>query len=242
MSADKSVDGELASVAFIHEMAFNLGINETVINVIDTTINNSMSLMSKSPDLADLLTKIIKKQNFIYEHSLLTSYVAGAIAIQMSWQTNATLQKLSIAALLHDVSLEAIDDFDDKKIEALDNLNEANLDRKEKQMIRNHPAQSAEMIKNNQFIPPNTDWIIRAHHEKPDGSGFPNGLDAISISPLAALFILAETFSRKIYRSGINPLKVQVALREMKEEFNRGNFTKPLEGLIKIFDLNGIKI
>ena len=30
------------------------------------------------------------------------------------------------------------------------------------------------------------------HHERPDGSGYPRGLNATQISPLGALFIIAE--------------------------------------------------
>jgi len=234
---EQTVDAQLSSVAFIHELVGNIGINSAVIEIIDDTLKSGINIIKKDDRLSMLINQMIKKQNFIYEHSLLTSYICGAMAVKMSWHTESTLQKLTIAALLHDVSLDQYnDEFTDDQIMALDNLRDSNLSSREKKIIRDHPANAAEMFTNNDLIPPNVDWIVKSHHEKPDGSGFPNGLDARTISPLACLFIIAETFARKVYAQGTSPNKLITIVNEIKQEFDKGNFKKPLEGLIKIME------
>jgi response regulator RpfG family c-di-GMP phosphodiesterase len=41
-------------------------------------------------------------------------------------------------------------------------------------------------------VPSDVEQIVAQHHERPDGTGFPRGLNSKFITPLSALFIIAQ--------------------------------------------------
>ncbi len=66
----------------------------------------------------------------------------------------------------------------------------------DQKIFLSHPKDGGSLVKRYfSSAPPDTDVLIMQHHELPDGSGFPFGLKAERISPLAALFIISNDFS-----------------------------------------------
>ncbi len=103
---------------------------------------------------------------------------------------------LKRGALLHDIG----------KIGISDNIlrKSGRLDASEWDLMQKHPSIGAEIVKG---IPSLKDTltIIANHHERWDGSGYPNGLVAQEIPLLARIFIVADVFdaltSHRPYRT-----------------------------------------
>lgn len=119
------------------------------------------------------------------------------------------LQRLRIAALLHDVGkINTYEDIVDKK----DKLSDEEL-----RMIRMHPIQSAEILLPlnplKEVIP-----IIRQHHERYDGKGYPDGLRGDEIILEARILAIADAYEAmrtdRSYRPG---LSVEEAVAELKK-------------------------
>lgn len=65
--------------------------------------------------------------------------------------------------------------------------------------------------------------IIRSHHERQDGSGYPDGLRGEDVPLLARIMQLADIFDALTTERSYKPaLTCEEALRQMQEEVNRG--------------------
>jgi len=88
--------------------------------------------------------------------------------------------------------------------------------------IREHPLQSARMIREISFLEPLC-RIILCHHERYDGEGYPRGLKAEDIPLAARMILLSETYEALItprpYRP--EPLTEDRALDVIRSESGR---------------------
>jgi putative nucleotidyltransferase with HDIG domain len=89
------------------------------------------------------------------------------------------------------------------------------LDDEEFAAIKRHPTVGAEMLRDIDFLVPALD-VVRHHHERYDGRGYPYGLAGERIPPLARMVSVVDAFdamtSTRSYRKA---LPVDVALREL---------------------------
>jgi HD-GYP domain-containing protein (c-di-GMP phosphodiesterase class II) len=84
--------------------------------------------------------------------------------------------------------------------------------------MRNHPNIGARIVEGILFLQ-DTLPIIRYHHERWDGSGYPAGLKKGEIPIQARIFAVADVFdaltSKRIYRNQSSP---EEAIQYMKEQ------------------------
>ena len=117
---------------------------------------------------------------------------------------------VSFGAALHDIGkLGVYEDILNKSSE---------LTEKEWKVIKSHPEIGANIIKDMKFLESASD-LVRHHHERLDGSGYPDGLRGEEISIGARIVAIADSFDamtsnrpyRKAlsYREGINQLNKQ---------------------------------
>lgn len=232
----KGSDIHVESLESIHKNMQNFGLTPAVAELTKKTIESSIQMVKKSKDIGDLLNKMKKSGDYLYEHSMMISYIATAIAKNTEWGSDATAFKLSLAAMMHDMTLE---DHAMAKIQTLDDPNLSKYSPERLEKYKNHPLDAAKLISVGKEFPPDVDFIVAQHHERPDGSGFPRGLSKLRIAPLSCVFILAHVFVTKIEELGgdFSSDNREVALKELsKEMFTTGNFKKPFEGLLKIFN------
>lgn len=97
-----------------------------------------------------------------------------------------SMEHLRWGAYLHDVGKVAIPD---KVL-----LKPGRLDPTEWQIMQRHGALGEAMLMGLGFIPKEVLGIVRYHHERWDGSGYPDGLQGDSIPLLARIFSIADVF------------------------------------------------
>lgn len=94
------------------------------------------------------------------------------------------LQLIEIGALLHDIGKLGIRDAILRKSEPGD---------EEQNILRKHPSRGANIVSDIPFLKKVTD-IIRHHHERYDGTGYPDGLSGEDIPIGARLVAVADAF------------------------------------------------
>lgn len=165
--------------------------------------------------------------------ALLTSYLTSAMIEQFSWSNDEVKEKVVMAAMLCDLTLTPEDFFHMKNT-----LNSKDLPQK----VFNHPVEVALKIEDDsKFVPAETITIIRQHHERPNGKGYPKGLGYKHIANLTAIFIVANYFCEQAFNSEYNeenkgPITKKV-LNQVKEKFYSGPFRKSSEALLHIFNV-----
>lgn len=93
------------------------------------------------------------------------------------------------AALLHDIGKTVLDE----RI-----LNKpGKLDPEEWQLIKRHPQLGAEVLSGTPFLKPIVPWIAY-HHERPDGKGYPYGLQGDQIPLEARIIAVVDAFDAMI--------------------------------------------
>jgi putative two-component system response regulator len=109
---------------------------------------------------------------------------ATAIAEQIGWQ-GRQLEQLRMGAILHDIGKIIIEESVLFKPGA--------LDAEEWLLIKKHPITGAEMVREIPFLLPAVQ-IIRHHHERWDGNGYPDRLKEHRIPSGARIVAVADSF------------------------------------------------
>jgi putative nucleotidyltransferase with HDIG domain len=152
-------------------------------------------------------TAIDIKHVNIQGHSLRVGRYAHAIgeALGMSPSDVAALRS---AGYLHDIGKVAVD----KRLFG----KTSKLDASESREMQDHTTVGHQIVSQVQFPWPKIPEIVRWHHERGDGSGYPDGLRADEMSQSVRIIALADTFdamtSERPYRE---PLPIGTALREL---------------------------
>jgi putative nucleotidyltransferase with HDIG domain len=133
----------------------------------------------------DLLTALIKaietRDPYTSGHSVRVSTLAKAIARDLSLSPRRTAHA-ETAALLHDIG--KIDSVYSDVIRKPYDLNSA-----ERSLIQTHATKGAELLESLNSVNAEVIAAVRYHHERYDGTGYPNGLKGTTI-PLAARIIM----------------------------------------------------
>ena len=141
-------------------------------------------------------------------HSLATARLARDLALKLELPTEE-VEAISIAAILHDVGLLMLDPL---------MLNKPELDDEDRKKVRTHPAMAEVFLKDLRF-PFDVMKMIRHHHERWDGHGYPEGLRETGIPIGSRIIGLVEAYevmtSGKSYR---RPRGYRQALEELENE------------------------
>ncbi|MGD0416503.1 MAG: HD domain-containing phosphohydrolase [Terriglobales bacterium] len=152
-------------------------------------------------------TAIDVKHVNIHGHSLRVGRYAQAIGEALGMDPN-DVASLRSAAYLHDIGMVAVD----KRL-----IGKASkLDEEESRAMRDHTVVGHGIVSHVQFPWPQIPEIVRWHHERQDGSGYPDGLHGDELPQAVRIVALAETFdamtSERPYRERMS---VGVALQEL---------------------------
>jgi len=155
----------------------------------------------------------------LINHSLHVAIYALILGNKLHF-TEEQLLQLGTAGLLHDVGLKKIDH---SIITKAAQLNEA-----ESKSVQKHPQYSVEIIEQNKIHDPYILDAVMHHHERYDGSGYPNHLTRTQISDFASILAICDVFDaltsirphRKQY-SSFEALKMMMKDSEMVNQFNQ---------------------
>lgn len=152
-------------------------------------IKNYQSMISLVVDLID------KRDSYTAGHSQRVAHYCEIIARAM-YHDEEIVNQIKEAAILHDVGKIAIPDS------IL--LKPGVLTPAEKELINYHLTAGYELLSKVGMYQELAD-IMRHHHERYDGSGYPNALSGDQIPPLSRIMIIADAFdamtTNRIYKA-----------------------------------------
>lgn len=165
-------------------------------------------LINALQPIKTLITVINSKDRYTYSHVERVVLYCEKVAnyLKMDYETK---KKLICSAYLHDLGKINIP----KEIL----ISDEELTEAEWAEIKKHPNDSADIIIHSpelrELAP-----IVLAHHERYDGTGYPNGLKGKEIPYLARLLALADSFDAMTHRRPYKPVKtVEQAYQEIRE-------------------------
>lgn len=174
----------------------------------------SISVM-RNPGALISLARLKTKDNYTYMHSVAVCALMVALARQLGMD-NAATRQAGLAGLLHDVGKMAIPfDILDKPGKLTD---------EEFAIIKSHPAEGHKMLLEGSGVDEIALDVCLHHHEKVDGSGYPDRLAGDRISLFAKMGAVCDVYdaitSNRPYKNGWDPAE---SLRKMAE-WSKGHF------------------
>lgn len=173
-------------------------------------IKNYQSMISLIIDLID------KRDSYTAGHSQRVSHYCEIITRAM-YHDEGLVNKIKEAAVLHDVGKIAIPDSILLKPEKLTPT--------EKELINYHLTAGYDLLSKVDMYKELAE-IIRYHHERYDGAGYPQGISGEQIPPLARIMIVADAFDAMTTNRIYKPRKsVDEAIKEL--ELHKGSQFDP---------------
>lgn len=160
--------------------------------------------------------KVSSHDYYTYTHSINVCMYAISLGQQLGLNKEE-MRLLAEGALLHDIGKSEIDS-------SIINKN-GKLDEAEFAAMKNHPAFGAEILERNGEKNEIIRDIVRHHHEKLDGKGYPDGKDASTLGKFAQIVAIADIFdaltTRRSYKEPLSSFEAFSLMRsKMKDELN----------------------
>ena len=162
-----------------------------------------------------MIELIEQRDTYTAGHSKRVAYYCKLIAQEMNYSEDECI-KIHQAAILHDVG----------KIETPDSilLNPKSLNDIEYKLIQEHVTVSYKLLNSIPMFKPLAN-IVYSHHERYDGTGYPNQLKGDEIDKLARIMILSDAFdamtTNRIYKAKKTVSEAILELSELsKKQFH----------------------
>ncbi|HAV43426.1 TPA: hypothetical protein DCX15_05365 [bacterium] len=186
-----------------------LGLFAKQIELAFKRADSSQAMLNDYLDTLRFFVETMDTQDpFTVEHSKNIAQLADLIAHEMNLSDDE-IEGIEIAAFLHDIGMSGIAEEIFKK--------PGKFTEYEYETMKNHAQIGAclvEPIKQPIDIAP----IIRGHHERYDGWGYPDGLRGKNIPLGARIVALADTFNAKIEKRAYRePLSLEEAIKRIED-------------------------
>jgi HD-GYP domain-containing protein (c-di-GMP phosphodiesterase class II) len=142
--------------------------------------------IQRNPDAMMLLNRLRQKGSYELGRAMDTSILMITFGRFLQFPKDR-LEVLGLAGMLLDVGKTKLPDQVLKKNEL--------LSKDEYEVVKAHVMHSVELVRSASGIPGGVDEIVLMHHEREDGSGYPNGLVGADIPIDGALAALVDSFS-----------------------------------------------
>ncbi len=169
---DEIKDGKSVAVGKVSSLA------EIITDLLRADSNMLLSLVH-------IFSYLGKQEDFLYAHSVNTSILATNLGLAHGYG-RTELINLCMAALVHDIGyLKIPKDIINKP---------AKLTREEFDQVKKHTVYGVELLNKIEGILESASEVVHQHHEKVDGSGYPNGKRGDEISDYAKIVAIAEVY------------------------------------------------
>lgn len=176
-------------------------------------------------DASMWLTQLKNRDEYTAIHSLnvcVLSLTFGS-ALKLS---NDDLKELGLGALLHDIGKMQV---------PLKILNKpGKLTKDEFEIMKSHPSKGYELIKNDESLSPAVLTIVKSHHERLNGEGYPDKLAEQDISYFTKIVSITDVYdaitSDRCYHDGMTPHE---ALKRLYEWMPNNFDTELMQAFIR---------
>lgn len=147
-------------------------------------------------------TDIKIREIYTVSHSINVAILALLLGIDAGIDHHR-YKDLFLGSLFHDIGMNFIDESVFMK--------NGKLDVQEFLRIKEHPKKGYELFKDFSFASAYMKGIVLQHHERVDGTGYPNQTPGSEIQPLAKIVAVADTYdamtSDRSYSRAVSPLE-----------------------------------
>lgn len=218
------------------EIFENDQISEAVASISQACIDSIKEVVTGVPKMKNLLAMLIENQSdYVYKHSVLSTYFATEIIKNISWGSNEQMEKVSFAFFFHDIFLVPVYQKYPGAISEEDLLFRDDVTEEDKKVVLEHAKLAGELVKTFPKCPMGADMIITQHHGMTSGQGFAvNYKD--DISPLSKIMIISEDVATNILLKieegdKKNAINKNIILERLTERYRNHTYKKIIDAL-----------
>lgn len=163
-----------------------------------------------TPGLLQILIELQELDDYTYQHNVAVGVIATLIGKWLDYD-EASLTHLSLAASLHDIGKVRI---------SADILNKpGKLTVEEFEQMKLHTNYGYELILQSVGASERMAAVALQHHEREDGSGYPDGIKGSAMDPMSKIVAVADVFhamtSKRVYKDAT---PFYLVLKRMKDK------------------------
>ena len=182
-----------------------------VLNRGKDLVGTAVDFMTAEDRAFKHLLRVISFDYYTYTHSINVFIFSVALAQRSGIRDKAVLQAFGEGALLHDVGKSSLPSSVINQ--------KGKLKDEQWQLMKRHPELGYQILMEQGEDRPIVLDVVRHHHEKLDGSGYPDGLRGEEISKFVRINTIADIFdaltTNRSYKTAMRSFH---ALKLMKEE------------------------
>ena len=172
-----------------------------------TLVENVIDSVTRNRDALLLLSSIKEKDAYTYEHSFNVGIMTAGLTKTLMMDKDEIFE-LTLGAMLHDIGKSKIPEEILKK--------EGGLSPSEYKALQKHVQYGIELLSGMNDVSAKTLAVVAEHHERINGTGYPNHLKGSEISLGGKLGAIVDVYdalsSDRIYHTALNPVQ---ALKEI---------------------------
>jgi HD-GYP domain-containing protein (c-di-GMP phosphodiesterase class II) len=236
---NETVDHQKEELTFVNEAEketfekFNAQYKESIVDIKDkmnqlltvgddineeslvTHVKGIVSTTGNNYHVFDMLSNIKDFDDETFNHSVNVSMICTVFGEWLGFSEEEK-KELTLCGLLHDFGKLLIDKNILKK--------PGKLTDDEYAVIKAHPQKGYDFLKDKN-VSENVKLSCLEHHERCDGSGYPNKIKVDKINKYAAIVSIADVYdamtSTRVYRKGLSPFRViKLFEEEGRQQFN----------------------
>ena len=189
----------------------------------------------RNPDALMLLSRLREKGDYAHSHSLDTAVYMACFGrfLELSVED---ISLLAYLGLMQDIGKLRVPDEILRK--------EERLTPSELEQARRHVRHSADILSVTPEVPPRLAELALLHHERHDGSGYPNGLKGAQIGMMGSIAAIVDTFdaltSPRPYAQAVSPSAALSMLYKWRGTFFDAALVEQFIRCIGIFPLGSV--
>ncbi len=226
LATKKTLDDELNKANKLYENAKNIqekiiksisAGKEINVNLAEKTTDDMVDSIFRNQDALACMSQLKDKNSYLIEHALNCSILMAIFAKHLGIEQKI-IKELTLGAFLHDIGKIFIPN---------EILNKAKkLSKEEFLIIETHVALGLKTLEDTPSISHIAMSLVKEHHERNDGSGYPKQLKSADISKYGHMMAIVDSYdamtSERCYRHSIFPIQAFKTLTaESPEKYDK---------------------
>lgn len=206
------------------------------VGVIKAAINPLIESVLRNNEAIAALIRMKKRGDYLYNHSLAVAVWAAILGRHLGLE-RAQLEKLALGAALLDVGMASMDEeFTNSAAE----LSEAQFAE-----VKTHVPLGLDLLKLNEAnLSPEVLEMVASHHERHDGSGYPQGLSGANIPLFGRIAAIVDSYDAMItqrpYANARSSFEAIQELVDLKDQLFHGSLVEQFVQAIGLFPTGAV--
>jgi putative nucleotidyltransferase with HDIG domain len=185
----------------VHSIMTDIRLGKQIeVEKVEPVVERVTESIFRNKDALTSLSRIKQKDNYTFQHSVSVCALLVSFTRAMEYERDVILE-VGIGGLLHDIGKMKVPDAVLNKPGA--------LTASEFTVMQSHAALGRDLLKETRDIPETAILVASQHHERFDGTGYPDKLKDGAISTFGQMAAIVDVYdaltSNRIYHKGMEP-------------------------------------